>query len=115
MIKINSTTIKTPQSFSVGISDLDGESTRVASGDLVRDRLAVKRKLEVGYGALTPTEISAILTAIQDEFFTVEYPDPMTGSLQTKTFYVGDRTTPMYSNINGEPLWENLSFNLIEK
>lgn len=115
MLKINTVSIKTPQTFKVAISDLDGQSTRSASGTLYRDRVAVKRKLMITYGGLTPTEISEILYAIEDEFFEVEYPDPRLGVLVTKTFYVSDRNMPMYRNVGGNPIWEGLSFNLIEK
>ena len=115
MIKINGTSIKMPTSFSVDIVDLDGETKRNARGELVRDRIAVKRKLELEWQALTMPEISTILKAVQNVFFQVEYPDPMEGKNITKTFYVGDRTAPMLRNHDGNILWEGLSMNFIEK
>ena len=45
MLKINGVAISTPSKFEVQISDLDGESNRNANGKLIRDRIAVKRKL----------------------------------------------------------------------
>lgn len=33
----------------------------------------------------------------------------------TMTCYVGDRTAPIYTCYTGEPLWENLSTNFIER
>lgn len=114
MITINSTSIKNPKSFSVDISDLDGESYTNAAGELIRDRVAVKRKLDCVWGPLTQAEISVILTTVTDAFFTVSYPDPITG-VTSGTFYVGDRTTPMYRNINGVILWEGLKMNFVQK
>ena len=116
MLKINGLTIVSPKSFKVDINDLDGESGRNAKGDLIRDRLAVKRKLECEWGPLHNDEISPILKAVQAAFFSVEYPDPMTGTNQTKTFYVGDRSAPAYyKEANGKVLWQGLTMNLIEK
>lgn len=115
MLKINRVAIATPKTFKVTISDLDGETNRNAKGELIRDRIAVKRKLECEWPPLTMAEISAILQAVKDIYFQVEYPDPMDGAVITKTFYVGDRTSPMYRNNNGNILWEGLSMNFIEK
>ena len=114
MITINGTSIKHPKSFSVDISDLDGESYRNAAGELIRDRIAVKRKLNCEWGPLSQAEISTILTTVTDVFFTVSYPDPITGTTSA-TFYVGDRSVPMYRNINGVILWEGLKMNFVQK
>jgi len=115
MLKINGVAIATPKTFEVEISDLDGESNRNANGELSRDRIAVKRKLNCEWGPLEPAQISALLNAVSAIFFTAEFPDPQAGTLITKTMYVGDRTTPAYSFINGVPKWSGLKMNFIEK
>ena len=115
MLKINGTTVKTPKTFKVDIMDVDGESNRNARGELIRDRIAVKRKIECEWPPLSMSEISTILNAVKDVFFQLEYPDPMAGGTITKTFYVGDRSAPMYRNKNGTILWEGLSMDFIEK
>lgn len=116
MLKINGVAIASPKDFKVDINDLDGESGRNAKGELIRDRVAVKRKLECGWGPLANNEISPILQAVQSTYFQVEYPDPMTGNIQIKTFYVGDRSAPMYfKSKSGQYLWQGLTMNLIEK
>lgn len=116
MLRINGVAIASPKDFKVDISDLDGESGRNARGELIRDRVAVKRKLECEWGPLTNSEISVLLQSVQSAFFRVEYPDPMTGTNQTKTFYVGDRSAPAYfKDDSGKWLWKGLSMNLIEK
>ena len=114
MIKINGVSIATPKTFEVTISDLDGESNRNTNGDLIRDRIAVKRKLNLEWGPLSQSECSILLKAIKDVFFQVTYPDPMDGVI-TKTMYVGDRTSPAYSVINGVVKWSGIKFNLIER
>lgn len=114
MISINGVVISTPKTFEVTVSDLDGESNRNANGELVRDRVAVKRKLNLEWSPLTQSEIQTLLNAVSSVFFTVTFPDPMSGMI-TKTMYVGDRTAPAYRYINGQVKWQGLKMNFIEK
>lgn len=111
---INGVTVVAPKSFKVSISDVDGETGRNARGDMVRDRVAVKRKLECEWGLLSQAEMSALLTAVKSEFFTVSYPDPEVGVV-SRTFYVGDRSAPAYSWANNLKPWSGLSMNFIER
>ena len=114
MISINGVKVATPKTYEPTISDLDGESNRNANGDLIRDRIAVKRKLNLEWGLLTQSEMSQILNAVSRVFFTVTFPDPQLGMV-TKTMYVGDRTAPAYQYINGEVKWQGLKMNFIAK
>lgn len=116
VLQINSVNITNPKVLSVTISDIDGETTRNANGALVRDRIAVKRKIELEFPPLTQSQMSTLLTAISGVFFNVTYPDPILGTT-TKSMYVGDRSAPMYKygNGNGDILWENVKFNFIEQ
>lgn len=116
MLKINGVSITTPKVFKVDISDLDAEAGRNANGRLMRDRVAVKRKLECEWQPLKNNEISVVLQAVKNVFFEVTYPDPMAGSMQTKTFYVGDRSAPvLHVEGNGQMMWQGLSMNFIER
>ncbi|OBY11900.1 DUF6711 family protein [Clostridium paraputrificum] len=114
MIKINGVAIATPKIYEATVSDLDGESNRNAAGQLIRDRIAIKRKLNLEWGPLSQSEIAPILNAVSGVFFTVTFPDPQLGII-TKTMYVGDRTAPAYQYINEEVKWSGLKLNLIEK
>ncbi|MDB2108935.1 hypothetical protein PMW03_02115 [Clostridium paraputrificum] len=114
MIKINGVAIATPKIYEATVSDLDGESNRNAAGQLIRDRIAVKRKLNLEWGPLSKSEIAPILNAVSGVFFTVTFPDPQLGII-TKTMYVGDRTAPAYQYIDEEVKWSGLKLNLIEK
>lgn len=58
---INGVAVKPPKSFQVGIQDIDGETGRNANGDMVRDRITVKRKLDCEWGMLTQGEMSQLL------------------------------------------------------
>lgn len=115
MIIVNGVTIKTPQRLSVGIYDVSSNADRNAQGTIVIDRVAVKRKLEMEWGALSNAEISAILSAVTAVFFSVTYPDPQTGGNKTITCYVGDRSAPMARYKAGGIVWEGLKMNFIER
>ena len=114
MLKVNGTTIKTPKRMAIGIYDVSKSADRNAQGDILIDRVAVKRKVECEWGALTNAEMSALLSACTAVFFSVTFPDPQTGGDKTITCYVGDRTAPVYK-YNSTPLWEGLKMNFIEK
>lgn len=107
-----------PNGMEVAIQDIDSASTgRSTTGLMFRDRVATKRKLNCTFPPLYSSDMALTLQAIQDQFFTLTYPDPMTGASKTITAYVGDRTTPAY-HINyatGVVLYESLSANFVER
>lgn len=118
MITINGVDIAAaPSVFQVTLLDLDDAeaSVRTADGTMNRDRIAVKRKIEMSWGPTSPSETSQILQAIQNEFFECTYPDPMTGQMETKTFYVGDRVAPFAVQRDGEIYWTGLKLTLTER
>ena len=115
MISVNGTTITTPAKMSVGIYDVSKSADRNAQGDILIDRVAVKRKLEMEWGPLSNSAISTLLGLVTDVFFTVIYPDPLTGAAKTITCYVGDRTAPALKYTSGTPYWEGLKMNFIER
>jgi hypothetical protein len=115
-IKINGSEMPEPFSFQWDIEDLDSENSgRTADGKMSRDRIAVKVKLSVKWVQLDSSKISKILNAVKDKFFTVTYPDALLGTVTTKTFYVGSRSAPMYTNKDGKPIWESIEMNFTEQ
>ncbi|WP_337588705.1 DUF6711 family protein, partial [Lactiplantibacillus herbarum] len=55
--------------------------------------------------------------AVSGQFFSCTYLDPQEGTEVTKTFYVGDRTTPFYT-FNPDTsvhIWQNVSMDFIEQ
>lgn len=106
--------------FRVILQDIDAANAgRSANGTMIRDRVCggagAKRKLEIQWPPLTNAQISVLLQAVQNAYFFVQYPDPYTGASRVAEFYAGDRSAPVYWVRNGEPLWESVEFNLIEK
>jgi len=64
---------------------------------MMLDILAVKTKLDLTWGHMSAAESSQIHALIASATFTVTYPDPATGMMETKVFYAGDRANPNYS------------------
>lgn len=106
-----------PSSFQVTVLDLDdgNSSVRTADGTLNRDRVAVKRQIDMTWGMLTEKQISSILQAMGNVFFDFSYPDPMMGATITKNVYVGNRPAPFAVESNGTVLWNGLKLTLTER
>lgn len=113
-IKFNGVDIAAPDSYSVAIQDINGgESQRSASGLMIKDIVAVKRKIELNWTAISDSDTQKILQLASNNFFNVTYTDPQEGVV-TKTFYSGDRTTTGITFKEGKIYW-GLKFNIIER
>lgn len=116
ILKINGKAIMDPSKMSYTISDMDSDETfRSLTGELIRDRITTKVKLECSWNAMDVTSMSTLLTAMQDVFFQLTYFDAKAGKELTKTFYVGDRTASIYSVIDGKIVYQSFSANFIER
>ena len=117
LLKINSINLPAPTVLQPGIQDLDsGEGTgRNQSGELFRDRIAVKRAVHCEWGVLTKSEMATLLQVMSAPSFTLTYPDPELGKMNTITAYVGDRTPAMCSAISDTDwMWLGLSVDFVE-
>jgi hypothetical protein len=116
ILKVNNTEFPNPSKMQVTIEDWDAStSSRLSNGELARDRVAVKRKIEVEYALLDGNQMSAILKATEDVFFSVTYFDPKENGFLTKTMYVGNRTPSFYMLRDDKVLYRDFKFSLIEK
>lgn len=118
VLYINGVAVKDPATLQYAIQDIDSDTAgRNANGEMIRDRIATKRKINCQWSGLTNQEISQLLQAMSSEFFRLEYPDAMLGGIGSGTFYVGDRTAPVYTwnSTENKYLWESLQANFIEK
>ncbi len=117
-LKINGVKVaEYPKEFSVTILDIDnGESTtRTADGILNRDRITTKRQIDMSWGILEWSKLASILQSMANTFFEVYFPDPMEGRYITKTFYVGNRPSPVAVSSNGKILWNGVKVTLTER
>lgn len=116
ILTVNGVKFPNPSKMQVTIEDWDAStSERNANGDLMRDRVAVKRKIEVEYSLLTGEQMSLILKATEDVFFDVVYFDPQQNGFLTKTMYIGNRAPSFYVLRDGKVMYRDFKFSLIEK
>lgn len=112
---VGGVSVPSPSSYTWKESDVSGPTAgRTEDAKMHKEMIAQKIHLEFSWTYVTTAEASTILTAFTaSEYFEVNYLDPKAGTYVAKTFYVGDRTAPLYNTRLG--LWENISFNIIEQ
>lgn len=118
MIKINSANLPvSPTEMSVTILDIDNNETsvRTADGTLNRDRIAVKRQLQLSFPIMTSAKMKTLLSLMTSEFFNVEFMDPLEGELITKEMYVGNRDPAVGFIRGGVYYWKELKITLTER
>jgi predicted molibdopterin-dependent oxidoreductase YjgC len=114
LVTIGSVVLPTPSELNVGIQNIS-KAERNARGTMIIERIATKRKLELQWKYLTPSQLSTVLNAVDPVFFSVTYQDPQTNASRTATFYSGDRTLGMFDFQNGVPRYKDVKFSLIER
>lgn len=100
------------------LSDLDApDAGRTLDGIMHRNRVAQKVDLEVTCRPLTTAEASIVLQAINPEFVTVVYDDPLLGTTTTKTMYSNNRPATFLQESwdGGSYVWQGIAFPLIER
>ena len=114
MIKIAGVSVKAPADLKIGRFDLS-KSSRTASGKMVMDIIATKRRVDVVWKMLKDSELQQILDLItaNKPFFSLEYPDA--GGTKTMTCYAGDILTSLWHTKNGIRYWEEVSIAFIEQ
>lgn len=116
MITVDGVTIKTPSTFSWGLQDVsDSASGRTQDALMHKNRISQKRKLSIGWNNPTREEAAAILQAFNPEYVSVRYPDAMSGTDETRIFYVGDRGSPMKIWTINNKRYSQVSFDIIER
>lgn len=98
-------------------ADVDGEGAgRALSGTMIRDRIAIKIRWDVTCRPLTTEEQAIVLQAIEPEYITVKYFDPVSARIKTDTFYSNNiPSTYAMKDRNGVEWWSGLTFPLIQK
>lgn len=111
---VNGVSIKRPSTFKIERYNVTNME-RIANGDMVGDLVAKKRKFYFTYDAITSTELNKILDAIWEInsiFYTLQYVE--NNVVKTATVYSGSIPSELYRT-GGEWVWQNVTFNLIER
>jgi hypothetical protein len=112
-ILINGVALPTPTELQVGIMDIS-KAERNASGRMIIERIATKRKLFITYAYITSSDAAKTLKMISPAYYNVTYHDPQEGHLMSGQFYCGDRQLGYIDYINGVARYKDFGFNLIE-
>lgn len=82
-----------------------------------KNKIGEKRTISLAWNNINPTEVENILKLFKDsEYFDLKYWDPMDSKNQTvKNFYLGDVSAPVKTWMVGNKLYNQLSFNVIER
>lgn len=115
MITVDGVAMPCPASFSWGLQDISAsESGRTDDTIMHKNRVGQKRKIGLQWNVKDRATTAQILQAFNPEYISVTYPDAMSGTDETRTFYVGDRSAPVKYWWVGKQLYESISFDIIE-
>ena len=112
---VNGVKIKNPSAFKIERYNVT-TMERLSNADMVGDLVAKKLKFYFTYEAISGRDFDTILSAIYDSdslFFPLEYVDR--GVTKTATVYVGSIPSELHYMSNGNTIWKNVTFNLIER
>ena len=114
MLKIAGVTVKTPSELKIGRFDIT-KSNRAASGKMMMELIATKRRVDVVWKMLPDNDLKLIVDTItaNKPFFSLEYPDA--GGTKTMTCYSGDIVTSLWHTKNGVRYWEEVTIPFIEQ
>jgi hypothetical protein len=115
MLRIDSTDLPTPKSVTYTQNKLWSQNTgRLDSGYFVGDLIAIKKKYQVTFPALTPAELETVRAAVNADFATVQITNAE-GGTDTVSAYFGDVTVESYSWHNGINYAINAAVSIIER
>lgn len=115
-LKVNGTAMPCPSAFSWGLQDISAsESGRTDDTTMHKNRVGQKRKISLTWNGKDWQTTSKILQAFNPEYIDVTYPDMLSGTYETRTFYVGDRSAPVKWWWIGNQRTESISFDIIER
>ena len=117
MISVDGFDLPDPSEYTYGLMDISAsDAGRTEDTMMQKNRVGQKRKLNLGWQNIRPDVASDILSAVNPEYINVTYWDVMSGGMETREFYVGDRSAPYqwWHGTNGK-IFSKLSFNLIER
>lgn len=111
---VNGAGIYCPSVYEWSLEDLSSPDAG-RTEDTVMDKMRIGQivKIKLTWKGLSTTQASKILRAFNEEYLEIEYLDPLQGQYIKSEFYVGNRTAPLYDSKRG--VWQNVSFNIIER
>ena len=109
-----------PSSIEWGLQDISGADsgrTQDINSTMFKLRRGQKRKLKLTWTMPNVMAATIILKSFNQDYFYVQYFDPMAGEEQIRLFYAGDRTAPFkWLNLGPRGIrFTTISFDIIER
>ena len=117
MLKFNDETIPEPSSLIVGREKIWSSNTgRSDSGKMNGDIVSIKTTLKIQWGILSAENIERIDQYLSQTYLKCTYLDPTLANKEnTKEFYSGTPSYPVYSYAKGFPEYKGVGVDLIER
>lgn len=104
------------QGVKVTRADIDGpNSGRNIAGTMMRDRVATKMRLDVKCRPLHLEEVRILNNLLMPEYVTVQYDEPTYGRISIIAYSNNNTYEFCIQRENGDELWHNVNFPLIQK
>lgn len=96
MMQVNGVNCPDPSMYEFGLQDIsNADSGRTQDATMHKNRIAQKRTISLEWHGVQWARTAQIMTMFNPEYISVTYPDMLSGTYETRVFYVGDRTAPV--------------------
>ena len=116
LIIVDNVVLPQPYLYSWSLQDVSAPNAgRTEDALMHKDRVAQKRKIQLGWRMKDTATTAQILRAFNPEYVSVRYYDMMDNQYESRTFYVGDRTAPVKIWQVGNHIIETITLDIIER
>lgn len=113
IISVDGKPCPAPSSYEWKQEDLsNSEAGRTEDGIMHKNRIRSIISISLAWNNVTSDVAANVLKLFDPEYITATCKDAKNGTV-TKTFYVGNRSAPLYNNELDR--WSNISFNIVER
>lgn len=111
---VGGTTVPVPSVYDFDVGDVsDSDAGRNEAGKMFKNMIGSCAKIELSWNNVSLSDGATILSAFQNEYFSMTFFDGVKNAYRTASFYRGDISAKMYSYKLG--IWSSISFNVIER
>lgn len=107
-------TLPPPTSYQYKWEDVsDSSAGRTEDMEMHKNRKGRVAGLDLGWERVKISDCSKIIKAFKPEYVYIRYLDAETGAFETRLFYTGPGTAPLFNTKTGK--WDSLSFQITTK
>ena len=95
--------------------DADGSGRNLLDGLMYRSRIATKAKWTVSFGRLTATMLVQLEGDMDSEFVSITLLDAKTNQYTTKSYYTSTINEGIQRCVDGDTVYDGVTFNITER